>query len=198
MPAPATELRGQRAEGRHERDVRADGVANWRLRERVAARIRDEAPVPQSEPGPVSPDRQSGQFGDRRDRPQPPVVHRGDRERGGDRIGDRLRDRVAAEGWRKEWRRDHRYDWRRHRDRDRRRFHVGIYIDPFGWRYRPWQLDWRLPSRYYSSRYWISDPYYYSLPPVYAPYRWVRYWNDALLVDLRTGRVVDVIPNFFW
>jgi hypothetical protein len=36
------------------------------------------------------------------------------------------------------------------------------------------------------------------LPPVYGPYRWVRYWDDALLVDVRSGRVVDVIHNFFW
>ena len=28
--------------------------------------------------------------------------------------------------------------------------------------------------------------------------RWVRYWDDALLVDIYTGEVVDVIHNFFW
>jgi len=27
---------------------------------------------------------------------------------------------------------------------------------------------------------------------------WVRYWNDALLVDTWTGDVVDAIQNFFW
>jgi hypothetical protein len=38
----------------------------------------------------------------------------------------------------------------------------------------------------------------YRLP--YAPpgTRWIRYWNDALLVDVYTGEVVDEIPNFFW
>jgi len=27
---------------------------------------------------------------------------------------------------------------------------------------------------------------------------WVRYWNDAVLVDTWTGQVVDVVHNFFW
>jgi hypothetical protein len=26
----------------------------------------------------------------------------------------------------------------------------------------------------------------------------VRYWNDALLVDMYTGEVVDEIRGFFW
>jgi Ni/Co efflux regulator RcnB len=118
---------------------------------------------------------------------------RGDRRR-----SESLRNRIATEGWRREWREDRRFDWRRHRDRDRSRFRLGFYYDPFGWSYRRWNLGWNLPSRFYSSRYWINDPFHYSLPPAYGPYRWVRYWNDALLVDLRTGRVVDAIPNFFW
>jgi len=39
---------------------------------------------------------------------------------------------------------------------------------------------------------------YYGLP--YAPPGavWVRYWNDALLVDTWSGEVIDVIPDFFW
>jgi len=27
---------------------------------------------------------------------------------------------------------------------------------------------------------------------------WVRYWDDAVLVDTFTGEVIDVIHNFFW
>jgi len=26
----------------------------------------------------------------------------------------------------------------------------------------------------------------------------VRYYNDALLVNIFTGEIEDVIPNFFW
>ena len=51
---------------------------------------------------------------------------------------------------------------------------------------------------YYRSNYWISDPWQYRLPPAYGPYRWVRYHNDALLIDTWNGEVVDVIYGFFW
>ena len=100
--------------------------------------------------------------------------------------------------WRDSWRRDNRYDWRRHRDRNRSLFRFGIYYDPFGWSYRPYSIGWPMRSSYWGDRYWLRDPWTYRLPPVYGPYRWVRYWDDAILVDLRTGRVVDVIHNFFW
>jgi len=36
------------------------------------------------------------------------------------------------------------------------------------------------------------------LPPTYAPYQWVRYYDDVLLVDMATGEVVDTIYDFFW
>ena len=55
-----------------------------------------------------------------------------------------------------------------------------------------------LGSLFYSQRYWINDPWYYRLPPAYGDYRWVRYYDDALLVDVYSGRVVDVIYDFFW
>ena len=31
-----------------------------------------------------------------------------------------------------------------------------------------------------------------------GPYRWIRYYDDALLVDTYSGEVVDVIHRFFW
>ena len=39
-----------------------------------------------------------------------------------------------------------------------------------------------------------------AVPPALraAGHRWVRYWDDALLVDTWTGQVVDVIHSFFW
>ena len=96
------------------------------------------------------------------------------------------------------WRNDHRYDWRRHRDRHRSIFHLGFYYDPFGWSYRRWSIGSFLWPNYYRSSFWLDDPWYYRLPPAYGPYRWVRYWDDALLVNIYTGQVVDVIHNFFW
>jgi Ni/Co efflux regulator RcnB len=100
--------------------------------------------------------------------------------------------------WNRNWRNDNRYDWRRYRDHNRSRFHFGFYNDPFGWGYQPFSIGWRLWPNYYSSNYWINDPWQYRLP--YAPpgTRWVRYYNDALLVDVYSGQVVDVIYSFFW
>jgi Ni/Co efflux regulator RcnB len=100
--------------------------------------------------------------------------------------------------WRGDWRSDRRYDWRRHRDRNRSIFRIGIYYDPFGWNYRRHNVGWRLWPDYYSARYWLDDPWQYRLPPAYPGTRWIRYHNDALLVDVWTGEVVDVIYNFFW
>ena len=96
------------------------------------------------------------------------------------------------------WRKDRRYNWQDWRRRHRSHFHLGFYFDPFGWGYQRYSIGWRLWPSYYSSRYWLNDPWSYRLP--YAPpgYRWIRYYDDALLVDTWTGEVVDVIYNFFW
>ena len=75
---------------------------------------------------------------------------------------------------------------------------LSVYIDPFGWQYRDYDIGWRLPARYYTARYWLQDPWAYRLPPVGGYYRWVRYYNDVLLVDVRNGRVLDRIQRFFW
>ena len=105
---------------------------------------------------------------------------------------------IETTNWSTHWRNDHKYDWKDWRRHHRSHFHLGFYYDPFGWNYRPYQIGWRLWPSYYNSRYWIYDPWQYRLP--YAPpgYRWVRYWDDAVLVDTWTGQVVDVIYNFFW
>lgn len=115
---------------------------------------------------------------------QPPL--RAEHRRGGDHH------------WDGNWRNNHRYDWRDYRHHHRSIFHVGFYYDPYGWGYQPFSIGWRLWPSYYSNRYWINDPWMYRLP--YAPpgYVWVRYWNDAMLVDTWSGTVVDVIPGFFW
>ncbi len=139
--------------------------------------------------------------------PTPDTAIRPRREIAPDSATDRqLRGRIAAEGlrrdqgaadqWRRDWRQDRRYDWRRQRDRDRNRFHLSIYIDPFGWQYRTYDVGWRLPSRYFASRYWINDPWNYRLPPVGSYLRWVRYHDDVLLVDLRNGRVARPHSRF--
>ncbi len=111
---------------------------------------------------------------------------------------DFARRTASAVHWNTDWRHNHRYDWWSWRRTHRSFFHLGFYYDPFGWGYQPYSIGWRLWPAYYSSRYWISDPWYYRLP--YAPpgYRWIRYYDDLLLVDMWDGQVIDVIYDFFW
>jgi Ni/Co efflux regulator RcnB len=99
--------------------------------------------------------------------------------------------------WNTNWRNDHRYDWRNYRNRHRSIFHLGFYYDPFGFGYSPFNIGYQLRPAYYSQNYWF-DPSMYGLPYPPPGTQWVRYWNDALLVDVYSGQVVDVIHNFFW
>ena len=106
--------------------------------------------------------------------------------------------RSAPVNWSQHWRKDRRYDWWNWRNRHRSLFNLGFYYDPFGWGYQRYGIGWRMWPSYYHSSFWLNDPWQYRLP--YAPpgYRWVRYYDDAVLVDTWDGRVVDVIYNFFW
>jgi hypothetical protein len=101
-------------------------------------------------------------------------------------------------GWNTDWRNDRRHDWRDWRRHHHSWFHLGYYYDPFGWGYSPFSIGWRMWPSYYSNSFWINDPWQYRLP--YAPpgTRWVRYYNDAILVDTWTGEVLDVVYDFFW
>ncbi|HWI76267.1 MAG TPA: RcnB family protein [Sphingomicrobium sp.] len=100
--------------------------------------------------------------------------------------------------WRTDWRHDRRYDWRNYRHHHRSTFRLGIYIDPFGWGYHRYNIGWRMWPSFYSSNYWLNDPYMYRLPYAPWPFKWVRYYDDALLVNVMTGQVVDVMYDFFW
>lgn len=120
--------------------------------------------------------------------------------RTGDRDNDRdwRRDRDNRHRWSRDWRRDHRYDWYDYRNRYGSLFRLGRYYDPYGWGYRRFSIGFSLWPSYYGSSFWLDDPWQYRLPPAYAPYRWIRYYDDALLVNIYTGEVVDVIYNVFW
>ena len=110
--------------------------------------------------------------------------------------GDHNR-RWANGGWDRSWRNDHRYDWRRYRNSHRSIFHLGFYYDPFGYNYRSLNIGYFMQPAYFGQRYWF-DPSMYGLPYPPPGTQWVRYWNDAVLVDVYTGEVVDVIQGFFW
>lgn len=128
-------------------------------------------------------------------------LHAGDPTRGEHRDGhrelNRQHDRRHA-AWDTSWRSNRSYDWRGYRSRYSSFFNLSPYHDPYGWGYRRFSIGISLGRGYYGSNYWLSDPWMYRLPPAYGPYRWVRYYDDALLVNIYSGRVADVIHNFFW
>jgi hypothetical protein len=122
----------------------------------------------------------------------------GDRNWSRDRDHNWSGDRDRYRRWSSNWRDDHRYDWRSYRNRYSSLYRLGRYYDPYGYSYRRFSIGFSLGSGYYGSNYWLNDPWQYRLPPAYGPYRWVRYYDDALLVNIYDGQVVDVIYNFFW
>jgi hypothetical protein len=101
--------------------------------------------------------------------------------------------------WNNGWRSNNRYDWSSYRRTNPSIYRWGSYYSPYrGYSYRRLSIGLFLDNLFYSNRYWINDPWQYRLPDAYGPYRWVRYYDDALLVDTYTGEVVDVIYDFFW
>jgi len=96
------------------------------------------------------------------------------------------------------WNNGGRGDWRSYRNGNRDLFHLRRYEGPRGYSYRRFYRGYTIDPFFYAQQYWIDDPWQYQLPPAYGPYRWVRYYNDALLVNIYTGEVEDVINDFFW
>jgi len=116
------------------------------------------------------------------------------------RRGDnRWNNRNDHRRWDRGWHNNNQYNWRAWRNSNRDLYRWGAYYAPYrDYRYRRLSIGFTIGSLFYSSRYWINDPWQYRLPPAYGPYRWVRYYDDALLVDTYSGEVVDVIYDFFW
>ena len=174
-----------------ERAGRIDRRAGRQENDRAASEARTPRPRGDSRLGEII-DVRPAQPGD-------PIIRK-------DRVGRDLQRQAQRDAarrddrreWSRHWREDRRYDWRGWRERHRSVFRLGVYADPYGYQYRRWMIGWSMRPNYYRSTYWISDPWRYRLPEVYGPYRWVRYYDDAVLVNSWTGEVVDVIYNFFW
>lgn len=127
-----------------------------------------------------------------------------------DRFDDRRIDRGfdgrsadlyrGGQVWNRGWRNNGRYDWNGYRDRNRNAYRLPRYYAPqgVGYGYRRFGIGFQLTRSLFAQDYWLDDPFAYRLPPAYGPYRWVRYHGDALLVDLRTGRVIDVVYDIFY
>jgi hypothetical protein len=109
---------------------------------------------------------------------------------GGSNWGDSRNQRR----WDRRWRQDNRYDWQRYRYTNRSIFRPGPYYSPYrNHGYSRFSIGITLGRDYYSNRYWINDPWQYRLPQPYPGTRWVRYYNDVLLVP-RLRRRARVPP----
>ncbi len=78
------------------------------------------------------------------------------------------------------------------------RYHYGSYNRPSGWYAHRWVYGERLPHDWYGRDYWIGD--YISIGLIGQPdgYQWVRVGDDALLVDVDTGEVLQVEYGVFY
>lgn len=101
--------------------------------------------------------------------------------------------RDAVQDRNRNWGRN---DWRSYRNTNRALYARGNWRAP--WRYQTFRPGVRIQPAYYGQRYWIADPWRYRLPRTVGHQRWVRHYDDLLLVDTRRGIVVDVIRNFYW
>jgi Ni/Co efflux regulator RcnB len=87
-------------------------------------------------------------------------------------------------------------DWRGYRQQNRDLYRGGRWNSPFA--YQGFRPGARIAPNYFGQRYWINDPYRYRLPGVGRHQRWVRHYDDVILVDTRRGRVIDVQRGFYW
>lgn len=79
----------------------------------------------------------------------------------------------------------------------RGRWHAG-WRAPGGWgAYRRPVRGWVLPSYWVTGGFWINDWSYWGLSSPPHGYSWVRYYDDAVLVD-RGGRVWDSVSGLDW
>jgi Ni/Co efflux regulator RcnB len=79
-----------------------------------------------------------------------------------------------------------------------RRFHYGAYNRPHGWYAHRWVYGERLPHDWYGRDYWIGDYLTFGLIAPPDGYQWVRDGDDALLVDVDTGEVLQVEYGVFY
>lgn len=124
-------------------------------------------------------------------------VRQGQRDvRQAERRGDTERAAAARQEVRED-RQELREDWRDYRRRNPATFRRGDYTPPRGRRYAPLRAGAQVRPEFYASRYWVNNPTVYRLPRPAAGMRYIRYGNDVLLINARTGRVARVYGNFF-
>ncbi len=111
------------------------------------------------------------------------------------RYGDRGDIREERREYR-DAKQEYREDWRDYRQKNRNAFRGSRFNAPF--RYRTFNDGVSIGSSYYAPRYRVSNYQNYRLPQPGRYQTYVRHYNDVLLVNTRTGRVVRAYRGFYW
>jgi Ni/Co efflux regulator RcnB len=105
-------------------------------------------------------------------------------------------DRGDFRGDRQGFRHDRREAWQDNRGIHPDYYRRGNWNAPF--RYRSFAIGGVVPGSYWGSRYYVNDWQRFRLPrPQYGFYRYVRHYDDILLINTRSGRVVRVYRGFY-
>jgi Ni/Co efflux regulator RcnB len=127
-----------------------------------------------------------------------PAQSRGEIRRDREDVREERQDvRDARRSGDREDIRDEREDLREARqelreDRRDRRQYMAPYRD---WRYTAVRPGHQLRSGFYAPRYHIGNVQHYRLRPAARNQQWIRYGDDLLLVNVRNGRVLQVLRN---
>ena len=78
------------------------------------------------------------------------------------------------------------------------RYRFGSYHRPHGWYRHRWTFGDFLPRIFFAPNYWITDYYAFGLDYPPPGTIWVRYGDDALLIDRYTGEVIEVVYGIFY
>ncbi len=101
--------------------------------------------------------------------------------------------RNRRDDWRRpEWRRDWSHGWSGHRYRAPAR-----YVYPRGYRAHSWRIGYHLPPVFIVSNWYVDWRAYRLAPPPWGC-RWLRVDGDLLLIDERSGEIVDALYGFFY
>ena len=78
-----------------------------------------------------------------------------------------------------------------------RSYKIGPYHRPAGWAARHWVFGQILPRAYWAPQYVLADYWLFGLEVPPAGYEWVRVGNDAILVNIVNGEILQAEYGVF-
>ncbi len=82
--------------------------------------------------------------------------------------------------------------------RAQQRYRWTTYNRPRGWYAQNWTFGMVLPRLFWSQNYWINGYDAYGLDDPPYGYVWVRNGSDAMLVNVETGYILQVVYGLFY